>query len=46
MYQVVRKLNENTYEGFNTYITKEEAITEAKVIEQFLGYKDMYVIEV
>lgn len=45
MYTVVRKLNENAYEEFNTYETKEEAIREAKVIEQFLGYKNMYIIE-
>lgn len=44
MYQVVRKLNENTYEGFNIYEDKELAELEVKTIKAFLGY-DTEIIE-
>ena len=45
MYKVVRKLNEDTLEVFSTFNNLEEAENMARVIEVFLGYKGIFIIE-
>lgn len=45
MYKVVRKLNEDTLEDFGTFSNFKEAENMARVIEVFLGYKGIFIIE-